>query len=90
MKNKKYIWIALVILGVGGYYGYKLYKKPVELTKEQSVDLIVEKGKASNRETLLTFEEGYVKAWANGILQNKDTFTYNGKSYNTQGGKAVK
>lgn len=90
MKNKKYIWIALAILGVGGYYAYKLYKKPVELTKEESVDLIIDRGKSSNRETLLTFEEGYLRAWANGILQNSETFKYNSKVYRTQGGRAVK
>ncbi len=90
MKNKTYILVALAILGVGGYYAYKLYKKPVELTKEQSVNLIIEKGKASNKETLLTFEEGYIKAWANAVLRNENTFVYNSKTYNTQGGKSVK
>jgi hypothetical protein len=90
MNKKAYIWIAVAILGVGGYYAYKLYKKPVELTKEESVNLIVEKGKSTSKETLLTFEEGYLKAWANAILQNKDAFVYNAKTYNTQGGKSVK
>lgn len=90
MKNKTYIWVALAILGVGGYYAYKLYKKPVELTKDESVNLIIEKGKASNKETLLTFEEGYLKAWANAVLRNENTFVYNSKNYNTQGGKSVK
>lgn len=90
MKNKTYILVALAILGVGGYYAYKLYKKPVELTKEQSADLIIENGKASNKQTLLTFGEGYLKAWANAVLKNENTFIYNSKTYNTQGGRAVK
>jgi hypothetical protein len=90
MKNKTHIWIALAILGVGGYYGYKLYQKPIELTKEKAVDLIIEKGKASNKETLSTFEDAFLKAWANGVLKNSNTFSYNGKKYNTLGGRAVK
>lgn len=90
MKNKTYIWIAVAILGVGGYYVYKLYKKPLKLTKEQSINLIFETGKNSSKESLLSFEEGYLKAWANAILKNKDTFVYNSKTYNTQGGKSIK
>ena len=90
MKNKTYILVAMAILGVGGYFIYKEYKKPKELTKELSVDIIIKAGKHKNKETLLTFEEGYLKAWANAIQLKNTKFLYNDKIYNTQGGKSVK
>lgn len=90
MKNKAYIWVALAILGVGGYLAYKEFKKVKVLTKDESINIIIENGKHKNRDALLTFGEGYLMAWANAILENKETFVYNGKSYRTQGGTALK
>ena len=92
MKNKTYILVAMAILGVGGYFIYKEYKKrkTSTLTFEESLDIIVNSKNASNRETLSTFDKPYVIAWANGVLAKSKTFSYNGKEYNTQGGKSVK
>lgn len=97
MKNKTYIWVALAILGVGGYLAYKEFKKvkvltkeeSVDITKEESVDIIIENGKHKDR-NISNFEDGYLKAWANAILRKESTFVYNAKTYNTQGGKSVK
>jgi len=89
MNKKVYIWVALAILGVGGYLAYKEFKKVKVLTKEESVDIIIENGKHKDR-NISNFEDGYLKAWANAILENKETFVYNGKSYRTQGGTAIK
>jgi hypothetical protein len=92
MKNKKYIWLTIAILGVGGYFIYKEYKKPKSstLTFEESLDIIIEGKNASNRESLSTFDKPFVIAWANGVLAKAKTFSYNGKEYNTQGGTSVK
>lgn len=90
MKNKAYIWVALAILGVGGYLAYKEFKKVKVLTKEESVDIIIENGKHKDRNTISTFEDAFLGVWANAILENKETFVYNGKSYRTQGGTAIK
>ena len=90
MKNKAYIWVAVAILGVGGYFIYKDFKKPKELTKEQSIDLIIENGSHSNRDFISTFESGFLITWASAILKGDKTFVYDGKSYKTQGGTALK
>ena len=90
MKNKAYIYISLAILGVGGYLAYKEFKKVKVLTKSESINIIIENGKHKNREFISTFDDGFLGVWANAILENKDTFVYKGKSYETQGGKAIR
>jgi hypothetical protein len=89
MNKKVYIWVALAILGVGGYLAYKEFKKVKVLTKEESVDIIIENGKHKDR-NISNFEDAFLGVWANAILENKETFVYNGKSYRTQGGTAIK
>lgn len=90
MKNKAYIWVALAILGVGGYLAYKEFKKVKVLTKEDSIKIIIENAKHKDRNTISTFEDAFLGVWANAILENKETFVYKGKSYRTQGGTAIK
>lgn len=90
MKNKAYIYISLAILAIGGYFAYKELKKVKVLTKSESINIIIENGKHKNREFISTFDDGFLGVWANAILENKDTFVYKGKSYETQGGKAIR
>lgn len=90
MKNKTYIWVALAILGVGGYFVYKEFKKIKVLTKSESIDIIIESQKHRDRDFISTFDDGFLGVWANAILENKNTFNYKGKTYKTQGGTAVK
>jgi hypothetical protein len=90
MKNKAYVWIALAILGIGGYLAYKEFKKVKVLTKEDSINIIIENGKHKDRNIISTFDDAFLGVWANAILENIDTFVYKGKSYRTQGGTALK
>ena len=90
MKNKAYIWVALAILGVGGYLAYKEFKKVKVLTKEDSINIIIENAKHKDRNTISKFDVGFLGVWANAILENINTFVYKGKSYRTQGGTALK
>jgi hypothetical protein len=90
MKNKAYVWIALAILGVGGYLAYKEFKKVKVLTKEDSINIIIENGKHKDRNIISTFDDAFLGVWANAILENRDTFVYKEKSYRTQGGTAIK
>ena len=90
MKNKAYIWIALAILGIGGYLVYKEFKKPNKLSKSESIDIIIENGKHANKETISKFNANFLIAWASAVIKGEKTFTYNGKSYQSQGGTAVK
>ena len=90
MEKNKYIWIASAILFVGGYFIYKEYKKPKPLSITESIDIIVNKGMHENRDFISTFEQPFLSAWASAILENKAVFSYNNKSYNTQGGTSLK
>jgi hypothetical protein len=90
MKNKTYIWISLAILGIGGFFIYKEFKKPKSLTKKESIKIITDNIKLSNKEIISTFEDGFLIEWARAILDKKPTFIYQTKEYNVQGGKAIK
>lgn len=91
MKNKKYIWISVAILAVGGYFIYKnLLKKPTR-TKQENIDIIVGSNMSQNVNNLLsTYDEGYLNEWANAVEKGEVTFTYKFKKYNTKGGTSVK
>ena len=74
---------VLVVVGVGyAAYNFLLRDKKAFYAKK-----IVEAGKHGNETTLKTFEEGYLKEWYKGVKNNQETFTYQGKSYNTNGGR---
>jgi len=91
MKNKKYIWISVAILGVGGYFIYKnLLQKPTR-SKQENIDLIVDAGMSKNVNNLLSaYDERFLNQWANAVEKNDVTFTYKFKRYNTKGGTSVK
>lgn len=38
---------------------------------------------------ILEFDEAFLKAWSVALSKGEKTFNYQGKSYNTKGGKAV-
>jgi hypothetical protein len=92
--NKPYIWIASIIVTIGIYFIYKEFKKGSTSTnkiesmnKADAIALIIKTGNHKNQATLETFSEVFLKDWANGILNKKDTFVSNQKLYNTEGGR---
>jgi hypothetical protein len=91
MKNRgTYIVSGLIIL-VGGYFIYNKFYKKTPRTKEESISLIVSTSNSSNANNILsTFEDDFIKEWANAIEKGNKVFKYNNKSYNTKGGSAVK
>jgi len=90
MKNKKYIWISVAILAIGGYLVFKEFKKPKQRTKEENVKIIIENGKHENPKFISEFESDFLNTWSNSVLEGKSSFLYKGKAYNTQGGTSVK
>ena len=104
MKNKKFELLGLVILLVGGYYIYKKIKEVKDLAntsqiaspeatdkKESDIDTIINSSKFGGaRSVLQSFDAGYLSLWADAVLNNKSTFTFNKAQYNTQGGTRVK
>lgn len=87
MSYSKNVRGALVVLGVvvivaGVYYFYSHNKR--YYAKE-----IVNFGGSDSFVGLMGFEEGYLKEWAKALVKAKQSFSYNGKTYNTQGGTAI-
>ena len=87
MKDSAFKVVALLILLGGGYMLYTRVQKNKNLG---DVDTIILSGNASNRTVLLTFQPEFLSAWANAVKENKPTFVFELKSYNTKGGSTVK
>jgi hypothetical protein len=87
MEDRNYKIAGLVILAVGGYF---LYKRVNTNKTTGDADVIVSSGSFATKSTLLTFQPEFVSAWASGVKAGSPTFTFQGKKYNTQGGKAIK
>jgi len=47
---------------------------------------IVKMGGHRSYATLITFEEGFLKAWVKALIKGKTDFLYQDQTYNTQGG----
>lgn len=78
--------IALAVIGIGGVLAWKFLLQ----TKRAFVRIITKKGAYKGSAiTLMTFDEGFLKEWAKAVRKDKPKFSYNGKEYNTQGGKAA-
>lgn len=72
--------VALAAVGVWYY---------VTHTKRYYASTIVRLGGSSSFVFLMTLEQAYLKAWCTAIVKAKQTFSYKGKDYNTQGGMLV-
>jgi LPXTG-motif cell wall-anchored protein len=87
MNKKTNANTPMIIIGIaliaGGIYLFTRNKKNIYALT------IVKAGKSFNYPTLMTFDEEYLKAWANAIKSKSDVFVLNGKNYSTQGGVAV-
>jgi hypothetical protein len=82
MKNKTLVWIG--VYAVVGYFAYSYF-----YSKKYSIKKIISSGNftgtASNLEG---FDTGFLRMWANASKNNESAFIYQGKIYNTKGGRA--
>lgn len=85
MKNGKTIfWVA--VYGVVAYGAYYMYFSKTAYAKK-----IIKAGKSNQSvDDLKSFDMAFLRVWSKAASNNEQTFSYDGKSYNTQGGKAVK
>ena len=84
MKKKTLLWIA--VYGVVAYGAYYMYFSKTAYAKK-----IIKAGKSNQSlEDLKSFDMAFLRVWSKAAVQNNPTFGYNGKTYNTQGGKAAK
>jgi hypothetical protein len=84
MKKNTLIWIGVyAVVAYGAYYMY--------FSKDAYAKAIVKAGKYSgSAEALKAFGMNFLRPWARAAKANQPTFTFEGKTFNTQGGKAVK
>lgn len=75
--------IAIVVVGGLVFLAYKKFGK----SKKRDAMLIIKQGKHGDYQTLMSFGDDYIEAWANAVRKKQDTFTLKGVRYNTQGGK---
>jgi hypothetical protein len=87
MKDK-HLKIAGILILLSG--AIAVYLKVKKNSSESDIDVIVNSGASSNKLALATFQPEFTKAWANAVKANTPTFVFNGKNYNTTGGKAIK
>jgi hypothetical protein len=84
MNNKTLLWVA--ILGGASYVAYMLL-----FQKKMYAQTIVNSGKYSGGvNSLLDFDKLFLKAWSKASKSGNATFIFNGKEYNTEGGRAKK
>lgn len=84
----KTIKIAIALILVSG--ACVVYLRMQKNKSGTDVDTIISSGASANKIILQTLQPEYLKAWSDAIKANILTFTFNGKKYNTKGGKAVK
>jgi hypothetical protein len=87
MKDNTIKIAGLLILLSGAIAVYLKLKKN---NTESDIDTIINSENASSKSGLQVLQPEFIKAWALAVKQNLPTFTFNGKTYNTNGGKAVK
>jgi len=85
IENKKgmltVLGVAIVVAGAWYFYSHtkRFYAKQVVKLGGTSGSIV----------SLMAFDEGFIKAWAKGLSTGKESFAYQGKAYNTTGGKVV-
>lgn len=91
MKLKTKNIVPVIAIGVVILYLYSKRKKKAsasEPTKADYANMIISSGNSTSFAALMNFDEDYIKAWATAIKAGQPSFVYNGKTYNTKGGKA--
>lgn len=88
-KNQKGFVVATIVVAIGaaGYYFYKKANGAAQV--KQLADKLVKEGLAVKADVLATFDKTYLKLWYDAYKAGQSTFTYNNKTYNVKGGRAV-
>lgn len=82
MKSKTLLWIG--VYAVVAYGAYHMFFSKTAYAKK-----IISSGKSTGTiDALKKFDMGFLRAWSMAATKNEPTFSYKGKTYTTQGGKA--
>jgi hypothetical protein len=84
MKKNTILWV--LGYAVVAYGAYSLF-----FSKKAYAKQIIAQGKYQGQlSTLENFDMGFLRVWAKAAKGGQPTFMYQGKNYNTNGGRAVK
>jgi hypothetical protein len=88
-KNTRNGLIVVAVVLVAAYFAYKKFVLPdSRLVITRYLDATF--GPSAEHQTQVnSMEQGYVDAWSKALMNGQSTFTYNGKTYNTNGGTAA-
>ena len=92
--NKKYIpliasAITLVVVGISSYY-FIIYRPGEDITTaEKAITVISSKIKVTDPAALSKLGTDYLIAWARALRSGRDTFIFNGKTYNSLTGTSL-
>ncbi len=92
--NKNKLAFLVVIFLFAGISAYFIIKNMPSKNKTKAdwinniIKRVIDNPSQSDYDKLLSFEDGYLQAWSNGIDAANQTFTYNGKTYITATGDA--
>ncbi len=81
-KNLTGILVSVGVIGIatGAYLYFSRTKK------YYAKNIMRMNGSQGSLVTLMTFDEGYLRAWSKGLNKGQEIFSYQGGNYNTQGG----
>ena len=84
MKTKTLVWIGVyAVVAYGAYYMF--------FSKQAYAKKIKDAGKyGGSIDDLKSFGMNFLRPWAKAAKDNQPTFTFEGKTYNTQGGRVKK
>lgn len=85
-KNVKGAAVVIAVAAVA----FTIYKLISKRKPKTDAEIIKANGHyQSDISNLSAFDPGFLKVWAQASAKREPTFTYDGKTYSTQGGKAV-
>lgn len=82
MKKQTLVWIGVYV--VVGYFAYSYF-----YSKKYSIKTIISTGNFNAAPSVLEgFGDKFLKTWASAAKKGQPAFVFEGKVYNTNGGKA--
>lgn len=81
MKKSTLVWVGVyAVVAYGAYYMF--------FSKDAYAKAIIKAGKyKGSLEDLKSFGMNFLRPWAKAAKNNQPTFTFGGKTFNTQGGR---
>ena len=86
MNKKTYVKLGVTLALLGGaFLVYNRY-----FNKSRFIKMILKSQPSADEKSLKTFDLGYLRGRAFGLKNDYATFTFKGKKYNTNDGRAYK